>query len=55
MMWSVIRVQGWEEIRVRARDGVPDAVIGERVDWPFSDRALREKHLGRRHLKCSFD
>ena len=96
MVWSVIRVQDWEEIRVRARDGVPDAVIardlgisrntvaravrsdrppvyerkvrvskfeafegrvrallaqcplmpasviGERVDWPFSDRALRE-------------
>ena len=27
MVWSVIRVQDWEEIRVRARDGVPDAVI----------------------------
>lgn len=27
MMWSVIRMQDWEEIRVRARDGVPHAVI----------------------------
>lgn len=27
MMWSVIRMQDWEEVRVRARDGVPCAVI----------------------------